>query len=383
MPNNHLFMPADSVPADSVPVDPVPVGAPVGSVPVRPPDLRPRPRRPRRRPAALIPVLLALLAGAGLQACQQPQLPTPTPPSPSATAPAPALYSPTSLWNTLVPPDTGADANSATMLRTVVEAARAQGFVIAVREWSRPLHYADATTPRHTVTLTAPWAPASTISGVPIPAHTVPDPAGDGHMVIIDRSTGCEYDFWQAVRNADGGWSASWANATSTAGPGWYPRGLSATGSGAAGAAGVIRPEELRDGEIRHALFFAYPQTRAGAPVLPATEADGTSTNVGAIPEGARLQLDPGVDLSTLGLNQYEMIIARALQRYGMILGDTGGGVGLVAQNPLSTTVPYPWGDQTYVGLPQSLLTHMRVLTLGEPNDNATSIEPTPCATLR
>ncbi|WP_250280660.1 MULTISPECIES: hypothetical protein [unclassified Frankia] len=331
----------------------------------------------------LLSALLALVAGAGLQACQEPRPPAPTPPPPSAGAPAPALYAPTSPWNTPVPGDAQADAHSATMLHTVVEAARSRSFVIAVGEWSRPLYHADAATPRHTVTLTAPWAPASTISDVPIPANAVPDPAGDGHMVIVDRATGCEYDFWQAVRGADGGWSASWANATSTAGPGWYPRGLSATGSGAAGAAGVIRPEELRDGEIRHALFFAYPDTRAGAPVLPATEGDGRSTNAGAIPEGARLQLDPGVDLSALGLNPYETIVARALQRYGMILGDTGGGVGLVAQNPLSTTVPYPWGDQTYVDLPPSLLTHMRVLALGQPHDNTASLEPTPCATLR
>ncbi len=324
--------------------------------------------------------LLTLLTGAGLEACQNPQLPVPVPPPPPTTSVT--LYSPTSSWNAPVPGSASVDVNSATMLRTVVAAAQAQGFVIAVKEWSRPLHYTDSTTSRHTVSLTAPWAPASTMSGVPIPANAAPDPAGDGHMVVIDRSTGCEYDFWQAVHNADGSWSASWANATSTTGPGWYPHGLSATGSGAAGAAGLIRPEELREGEIKHALFFAYPDTRAGGPVLPATEADGRNTGSGAIPEGARLQIDPGVDLSTLGLNPYEMIIARALQRYGMILGDTGGGVGLVAQNPLSTAVPYPWGEQTYVDLPQSLLAHMRVLTLGRPYDNAGYVEPTGCATL-
>jgi hypothetical protein len=184
-------------------------------------------------------------------------------------------------------------------------------------------------------------------------------------MVVIDLDTRCEYDFWEAVKSSTG-WTASWGNVTTIDGTGWYPGGYSATGSGHAGGAGVIRPEELRAGAIPHALGFSFPLTKAGGPVLPATESDGKSTAANAIPEGARLQLDPSLDLSTLGLSNYEMIIGRALQQYGMFLTtSTGRGVAFPAQNPQSTSVPYPWGDQAYVTLPLSLVSRLRVLTLG------------------
>ena len=49
---------------------------------------------------------------------------------------------------------------------------------------------------------------------------------------------------------------------------------------------------------------------------------------------GARLRLDPRLDLSTLGLNRAERVIAKALQEYGMVLGDTSGGFTLYAAHP-------------------------------------------------
>ncbi len=307
---------------------------------------------------------------------------TPTTTNPTTGAPTP-LYSASSPWNSPVPSNPTVDPASAAMVQTIVAAAQAQGFLIAAKKWTWPLYYADSTTPRYAVSLTASWAPASTMSGVPIPANAAPDPSGDGHMLVIDRSTNCEYDFWQAVHNADGSWSASWANAAYATDSGWFDHGLSATGAGEAGGGGLIRPEELQAGQINHALVFVYPYTKAGGPVLPATESDGRSTIVGAIPEGAHLQLDPSLDLSGLGLNSYELVIAQALQRYGMFLGDSGGGVSLLAQHPQSTTLAYPWGDQTYVYLPQSLLGHLRVVELGAQYKSPLSLDPTGCATLK
>ena len=55
---------------------------------------------------------------------------------------------------------------------------------------------------------------------------------------------------------------------------------------------------------------------------------DGKSTLPFAIPEGARLQLDPSLtdaDFDRMGLDSAGKIIARALQEYGMILVDTSG----------------------------------------------------------
>jgi hypothetical protein len=215
-----------------------------------------------------------------------------------------------------------------------------------------------------------------------MPSGAAPDPEGDGHMAIIDTSTNCEYDFYGAVHRSDGTWYANWANSLLTTGTGIFPYGLSAREAGFGLGAGLILPGELAAGQINHALNFAYPYTKTGGAVLPATEAAGKSTAAGAIPEGARLQLDPTLNLDSLGLSAWQKTIARALQKYGMFLSDTGGGVSLFAQNPQSTSVPYPWGDVTYPGLPTSLISKLRVLKLTPQYAPSTfKVVPTGCGT--
>jgi hypothetical protein len=149
-------------------------------------------------------------------------------------------------------------------------------------------------------------------------------------MTVIDRAANCEYDLYGAHETA-GGWQAIWANSTRLDGPGVYPNGMGTKASGFAGSAGLIWPQELREGHIDHALFFAYPYTKSGGPVSPATSADGLSTMPGALPEGARVQLDPSLDLDSLGLAPFQKTIAEAMQTYGMILGDTGGAFAIFA----------------------------------------------------
>ncbi|MFC1592127.1 hypothetical protein ACFL43_06350 [Thermodesulfobacteriota bacterium] len=248
----------------------------------------------------------------------------------------PVLYSADSPFNQPIAGDAAIDPDSDLLIESIIEQAESQGFFIAVNEWTIPIYYADADTPRYDVALTASWAPARVMLDVPIPDYAEPDPAGDGHMVIIDNATGCEYDLWVARKGISDSWSASWGNAISHDGNGIFPTGLSARGSGFALPAGMLWPGELAAGEITHALVFSYDHTKAGGPVAPATESDGTSLRDDAIPEGARIQLDPDLDLSALGLTDYELTIAKALQRYGMFLGDDGGGVQLQAVSPLS-----------------------------------------------
>jgi hypothetical protein len=291
-------------------------------------------------------------------------------------------YSSDSPFNQRIASGAAVDPGSAAMVDRLVSGAPG-GFAIGAKQWTVPVWYAGSTTPRVTVKLTASWAPARKLVGVPIPGKAKPDPAGDHHMTIIDRSTGCEYDFWQAVHNTDGSWSASWGNATLSTGTGVYAGGWATTAAGFANGLGKIRPEELAAGSINHALVFGFPYTKEGGPVLPATSSDGHSTASGAIPEGARLQLDPSLDLASLGLNAWQATIARALQKFGMILGDTGGTVGLSAVNAISFPgTPYPWGDVSYAYLPTSLLQHMRVLKLGPQYSPKGQLIQTSCATL-
>jgi hypothetical protein len=244
----------------------------------------------------------------------------------------------------------------------------AEGATITSRQFTVPAYTAGPRTRRVRVRLTAPWRPRNAILGVPLPRNAVPDPSSDGHLAVIDRGSGCEYDFWQ-FRRTGRGYAASWANAINIASTGVYPRGYSARGSGFALLAGVVMPRELARGRIDHALLLSYPGTRSRGPVHPATESDGRARGPAAIPEGARLQLDPSLDLGSLGLPRYERTIARALQVYGAIVGDTGGtGASFYALHPMSAGQdPYAslLPDEDYPQLEGIPFERLRVLNLG------------------
>jgi hypothetical protein len=295
------------------------------------------------------------------------------------------LYSPASPFNRPIPADARVDPQSDLLVHSLVEAAAQNGAVIAVGRWTVPVYLATSRTPRVRVSLTASWAPARAFDGVPMPAAARPDPAGDGHLAVIDRRSSCEYDFWKAEKRGRT-WSAAWGNSVRSSGTGVYPRGLSARGSGFALLAGLIWPDELARGRIDHALIFSYPHTSAAGFVPPATESDGRSQRVDAIPEGARLQLDPTLDVDSLMLPRHERTIARALQRYGMYLADTGGNVSLYAVNPQS------YGGRPYAGLlpdvPYTPLrgipfSRFRVLEHAPPERGGSSAVPSGCGRLR
>jgi hypothetical protein len=279
------------------------------------------------------------------------------------------LYSNRSPLNQPIAAGAQVDPASDEMVQGILDATRQRPLVVAVRWFSVPVFVAGKSTARHNVSLTAPWATEKTLKAVPIPATARPDPSSDGYMAIIDRSTGCEYDYWQASRRPDGSWSASWAGKISTAGSGIFRR-HGGRASGFSLLAGLIFPVPLREGRIDHALVLSYPYTRAGPPVPPATSSDGRSTGPNTIPEGARIRLDPSLDLSQLQLRPYELTIARALQTYGAFVGDTGGAVSLFAAHPFGySRNPYAQllPSLDYVPLDHIPLDRLQVLKLPTP----------------
>ena len=274
---------------------------------------------------------------------------------------------------------------SASMVASLLATGREGGFRVSLRQWSVPVYVARRSTPRVRVRLTADWAPSSVMLRVPMPRRAAPDPEGDGHMAIVDPRRGCEYDFWQASKGPKG-WSASWGNRIGTGSKGIFRRGLSARASGFALRAGVIFPQEMKRGRIRHALVFAFPNVKQGGPVSPATQSDGEESGAGAIPMGARLQLRPGLNLRALNLAPWQKTIARALKRYGMFLGDTGGTVALRAVSTQSySRNPYrgELRSKPTVALPEVLLENMRVLRFGAQRDVRPKLLRNRCAVMR
>lgn len=112
------------------------------------------------------------------------------------------LYSDNSPWNQAIRDAQEVDANSAELVANLAEA---NTFVIQVRQYSSPVYFADAGTPRVDVTLecAASWEMGVTmLHDVPVPGFAEPafdadgadnPPVGcgeesdqDNHMVILD-----------------------------------------------------------------------------------------------------------------------------------------------------------------------------------------------------
>lgn len=297
------------------------------------------------------------------------------------------LYSSDSPFNQPIAADAEIDPNSAAYIERLQDAAP---LLINLKQYTAPVYIAGASTARYDVRLPCgtyweigvtrlldvpipDWAePGNDASGSITPRGCGEDSDRDNNMVVLDLDSRCEYDFWQ-MRYVNGKWKASWGNAISMDSSGVYPAGLSTRGSGFAFLGGFIWPDELEKGQINHALVFAYPFTKRGGPVAPATDSDGTSRGTRALPEGARLRLDPTLDLDSLDLTPAKRTIAKALQEYGMYLVDNGGesGIGIYAVDPRSVlSNPYDGllSDRTFPRLKGIPLDRLQVLKLPEQN---------------
>ncbi|MDN5858698.1 MAG: hypothetical protein L0H84_08740 [Pseudonocardia sp.] len=164
------------------------------------------------------------------------------------------------------------------------------------------------------------------LDDVPIPEDTTIAPGSDGHLAVADPVSGKVFNFWIARKDGDG-WSAAGGAATDLAGDGRETSGGTSTGSNIARFAAVVRISEIERGLIPHALFFSTDMAKAGECRYPAAKTDGSNMDgvANPIPEGARIQLDPAVDVDALDATPAVKMIAKALQTYGAYVGDNGG----------------------------------------------------------
>ncbi len=303
-----------------------------------------------------------ILNGYAAIAAQQPGV-SPTPvgsprasssPSPVAsanTSPTPAPsgtsfgvpFNSNSIWNQAITNSPTLDPNSAQQISTW--AGLGQFTTIAGTPgdgWGVEVVYADANTPRRRVCGVDDSGNGSYYceSSVPIPDNIQTPPDSDGKLTIIDTSTtpNHAWNFYQlrhSTRGTEdytgGGFGAyGWVNPTST-GDGLRSYQGGQWGGRAAGSpyyGGLINPEEITQGHIDHALAISLNCSAVSSNriIWPARGSDGcggTGTNV--LGYGARVQLDPALDINSLGLSAGGRVIARALQTYGAWVLETGG----------------------------------------------------------
>jgi len=157
----------------------------------------------------------------------------------------------------------------------------------------------------------------------PIPRNAPVEPSPDRHVIVIDRDRCRLYELYKARRRAGGRrWQAGSGAIFNLRSNRLRPRGeTSADAAGLPIFPGLARFDEVERGTIDHAIRFTGECVRRTF-VYPARHSDGRCHGRNAPPMGTRFRLRADFDLS--GFPPQARAILVALQRYGMILADSG-----------------------------------------------------------
>lgn len=274
--------------------------------------------------------------------------------------PTDAIFAPGSFWYTPIPASVPLHPNSANFAAEIQRQIKAYYGTVNLNttSYASPVYTAAAGAATRKVQLTdcqhkgyldsnlqSQWA------AVPIPASAAPSAGTDGEMTVYQPSTDTIWEFWQ-TKNSYGNWSACWGGRMTGASknPGIWTNPYGTTATGLPFLGGQVTAEELQRGEIRHAIGIALVDLeKSGIFSWPATRSDGYNPTGAAnrIPEGLRLRLDPNLNVDALALHPVARIIAKAAQKYGLVVWDHAGALSLRLQNPKSYTQlgrpdPYP-----------------------------------------
>jgi hypothetical protein len=242
-------------------------------------------------------------------------------------------------------------------------------------EWGVPIYTVPKDQPLVTVTPTRPHADlAAMFEAVPLPDDARPsDPAvdqvppydgpyGDSVLVLWQPSTNTLWEFYRLHKNlTTGKWMADWGGRMTgvATNEGMFVdpfRDFGASATSISLMAGVPRLEEVVDppGEQRtidHAIDFMIRGAHGyDGWCWPAQRTDTQHFRIdeAAIPAGTRFRFPASIDWSRdhPGLHPFALKLAKAIQKYGMVVRDSGGLVGFATEDPLPTGYDPFWDEQ-------------------------------------
>lgn len=272
---------------------------------------------------------------------------TPTEGSPARTVRA---FSADSWWNTPLPDETSLHPEGDRILRylrTAPESGRGCLTLAGAGKsrWGQPIYWAGDGDPSYDVAGIGDRRPPE-LAELRIPDGARPAANSDGSMSIYDLEKGYVVALTQA--SYDGGsrtWSAAGATVTYLDSNGLHvdtgrsddPRNRG-THRGNNGATMAVSWDQVHAGAIRHVLKVAVGPEVANRYVFPMVGSDGEfeGQNSRVPPQGLRLRIKASVDLERAGLAPEALVIARALQRYGFYIGDSGGTTALKLENTMA-----------------------------------------------
>ena len=161
---------------------------------------------------------------------------------------------------------------------------------------------------------------------VKVEGGTAADCDGDCHVLVVQQGACMLYEGYAC--SYDGGWRCG-GEATWDLGRDSYGQRTegftSADAAGLSITAGLVRFDEVQAGELRHAIRFTVECTtdRHVRPASHHAVPDGCDADdPNAPPMGLRVRLRADYDVASL--SPESQVIARAMQRYGMVLADNG-----------------------------------------------------------
>ena len=220
-------------------------------------------------------------------------------------------------------------------------------------DFSITVQHGDANTPMRTFVKTGDfYSPDCDFVPMPVPVGGSLEGEngyactgdGDCHLIVILDAQKKLYEMWRADiegNTFNGGCVAVW-DLTKDYVP--HGRGEGCTSADAGGfpmTALLFTADEVAAGAINHAIRFILPNDRIGKqgyvhPATHATTASASTTAPNSPPYGARLRLRADYPVDSLP-SAGAKVVARAMQKYGMILSD-GGNIALTAASDKYTT---------------------------------------------
>ena len=274
----------------------------------------------RRLTAALAVVACAILvlstSAIGAVAASR----KPAPPPTGTTFP-PLTHCPifpaTNVWNRRV--DTlPVAANSSTMIAAIGSTVGLHPDFSAANRYGIPFNIVGPSTPRSTVSFL--YDDESDHVGYPIPSAPWQERGSDAHILMVDTTACRLYELFAASKN--GSWSAgsgaTWDLTSNALRPATW---TSADAAGLPIFPGLARFDEIRSGQILHALRFTAPTTCNGY-IYPARHEAGSTSCSAYPPMGLRVRMKASVNIA--GFAPDVRVLLQAMKTYGMLLADNG-----------------------------------------------------------
>lgn len=175
---------------------------------------------------------------------------------------------------------------------------------------------------------------------IPFDPGWMPAPGDDAQIIILDPLTGREWDLWQVhfdghiVNISNGNLVSGFGGSDS-----YFDRETGfepSRGAGIPYLAMLVRPEEVAQGRIEHALSMPIRNTSGSEFAFPATKIEFLGVRLDGIPEGTRFALDVSyaeIDAHLASLPDSVpqttidslRVILVALKEYGWFITDTAG----------------------------------------------------------